>query len=65
MMMIKKVDEVFFKLKPDEEFYNNMKLYAAAKGTSNIRLQIIIQKRYIRIKAEKYERNLKKWLNDK
>lgn len=59
----KKVDEVFFKLKPDEEFYNNMKLYAAAKDLQSRASDNNTKKIYGK-KAETYERKLKKWLND-
>ena len=59
----KKVDEVFFKLKPDEEFYNNMKLYAAVKDLQSHSSDNSTKDIY-RKKAEKYEGKLKQWLND-
>lgn len=59
----KKDDEVFFKLRPDEEFYNNLKLYAAARELQILASDYNTKKTYSN-KAEKYERNLKKWLND-
>lgn len=59
----KKDDEVFFKLKPDIEFYKNLKLFAAAKE-----LQILASdqntKKIYSDKAKTYERNLKQWLKD-
>ena len=59
----KKADEVFFKLKPDEEFYNNMKLYAAAKELQTLASDNNTKKIY-KDRAEIYEGKLKKWLND-
>src|SRR5690606_6077114 len=59
----KKDDEVFFKLKTDEGFYNNLKLFAAAKE-----LQILASdhntKKIYSDKARKFEKDLKKWLNE-
>lgn len=58
----KKPDEVFFKLKPDEEFYNNLKLYAAARELQS-RASDNNTKGIYEDKAKKYERKLKEWLN--
>src|SRR5690606_31881669 len=53
----------FFKLKTDEGFYNNLKLFAAAKE-----LQILASdhntKKIYSDKARKFEKDLKKWLNE-
>lgn len=56
-------DEVFFKLKPDEEFYTNLRLFAAAKELQSMASDQSTKNIY-RDKARKNERTLKKWLND-
>jgi hypothetical protein len=59
----KKSDEVFFQLKPDESFYNDLRLFAAAKELQISGADKNTKKIYSD-KARKYERNLKKWLNE-
>lgn len=59
----KKSDEVFFKLKSDEEFYSNLKLYAAAKELQSRASDNNIKSIY-GDKVKKYEEKLKKWLGE-
>lgn len=59
----KKDDEVFFELKPDEEFYNDLKLFSAAKELQSSASDQNTKKIYSD-KARIYEKNIKKWLND-
>lgn len=56
-------DEVFFKLKVDEEFHNNMMLFSAAKELQNLASDQSTKKIYAD-RAKIYEKNIKKWLRD-
>ncbi|WP_352418695.1 DUF6079 family protein [Proteiniborus sp.] len=58
-----KEDEVFFELKLDEEFYNNLKLYSASKELLNLASDQNTKNIYSK-KAAAYEKNLKQWLNE-
>jgi len=59
----KKDDEVFFRLKSDEEFYNNLKLFAAARELQTLASDYNTKKIYSD-KARKYEEKLKVWLKN-
>lgn len=59
----KKDDEVFFKLKFDEEFYNNMKLFSAAKDLHTIASDQNTKKAYID-RARVFENKVKEWLKN-
>ena len=59
----RKEDEVFFFLKPDEDFDRNMRLFAAAKVLQGDAGDQSTKKIYSD-KSQTYERKLKKWLND-
>ena len=56
-------DEVFFKLKPDEKFYENLKLYSAAKELNSQASDQNTKNIYFN-KSRVYERNLKEWLKE-
>ncbi len=59
----KKDDEVFFKLTTDEDLYNNMKLFSAAKELQSLASDQNTKKVYLeRIKI--YEKSIKEWLRD-
>lgn len=58
-----KEDEVFFELKPDERFYNTLKLYSAAKELYKLASDQNAKSIYSK-KAAEYEKSLKLWLNE-
>ena len=59
----KRKDEVFFSLRPDDKFYRNLKLYAAARILQD-RTSEQGKKDIYRKEARKYESKIKKWLNN-